>query len=364
MRRFIHSGVAVLAVASVIAVPFGTEAGPFVSRPLASGLVGPLSLGVAETGPIYVTQAFAGLLSSFTGPRGPVNDLVFPSDEITGVSGVEAIDNGKVIFTMTGFDDGDFIGLVMERRRNGVVTTLGDVATHEETMNPDQGNQYGFVDLPDDCAAQVPDDIGGYPYSGGVDSNAYALDKLLNGDIVVADAAGNDLVTIDRKGNVSTLTVFPSQPITVPPEATAGFGLPDCVAGHDFHFEPVPTDVELGPDGMLYVTLLPGGPEDMSAGARGKVMRVSPRTGAMAEVAGGFLGAVDLAVAPDGTIYVAELFAGQISRVVGSSSVPVVQVNEPGAVEYARGALFVANNSLSFDPDTGAPLGQVIRIFV
>lgn len=363
MRRIIHSGVAVLMAASIVATPSNADAAPFVSPPLADGLVGPLSLAVAEDGPIYVAQVFAGALSSFV-PFGPVSDAAYSPDPNAGISAVEAVDNGKVIFTVAGFDDGDFIGLVQERRRNGVVKTLGDVATHEETVNPDQGNQYGFVDLPEDCAAQVPEDIGGFPYSGDVDSNAYALDKLLNGDIVVADAGGNDLVRIDRKGNVSTLAVFPSQPITVPPEATAAFGLPDCVAGHEFHFEPVPTDVELGPDGMLYVTLLPGGPEDGSAGARGKVMRVHPQTGAMAEVAGGFLGAVDLAVAPDGTIYVAELFAGQVSRVVGSASVPVLQINEPGALEYARGALFVANNSLSFDPDTGAPLGQVIRVFV
>lgn len=363
MHRIIGLGVTVLTVASVVAVPASTTAAPFVSPPLAQGLVGPLSLGIAENGPIYVSQAFAGVLSSFV-PGGPVNDVAFPSGPNSGVNGVEAIENGKVVYTVAGYEDDHFVGLVQERRRNGVVKTLGDVAAHEETMNPDQHNQYGFVDLSEECAAQVPDDIGGHPYSGDLNSNAYALDKLLNGDIVVADAGGNDLVRIDRRGNVSTLAVFPPQGIVVPAEALDVFGLPDCVVGHEFFFEPVPTDVELGPDGMLYVSLLPGGPEDASAGMRGKVMRVDPRSGAMEEVAGGFLGAVDLAVAPDGTIYVAELFAGQVSRIVGSGSVPVVQLDLPGAVEYARGALFVATNSLAFDPDTGAPLGQVVRVFV
>jgi hypothetical protein len=363
MNRIIGLGVSALTVASVVAMPSTTTAAPFVSPPLADGLVAPLGLAVAESGPIYVSQLFAGVLSSFV-PGGPVNDVAFGTGPESGVAGVEATTNGKVIFTVSGVDGGSFVGLVQERRRNGEIRTLGDVAHHEETVNPDQVNEYGFLDLSDECAAQVPEEIGGYPYSGGINSNAYALDKLRNGDVVVADSGANALLRIDRRGNVSTLAVLPPQGFVIPPEAIEPLGLPECVADHEYFFEPVPTDVELGPDGMLYVTLLPGGPEDASAGARGKVMRVDPQTGAMEEVAGGFLGAVDLAVAPDGTIYVAELFAGRVSRVVRSGHVPVVELHEPGAVEFARGALFVAHHSLSFDPGTGAPLGQVVRVFV
>ncbi len=52
-------------------------------------------------------------------------------------------------------------------------------------------------------------------------------------------------------------------------ESAAALELPDCVVGVTYAFEPVPTDVEVGKDGYLYVTTLPGGPESPALGARG-----------------------------------------------------------------------------------------------
>ena len=77
-------------------------------------------------------------------------------------------------------------------------------------------------------------------------------------------------------------------------------------------FEPVPTDVEMGPDGMLYVSTLPGGPEDGSLGANGSVYRVDPRSGRATWLAGGMHGATGLAV-HGRDIVVAEMFAGEVS---------------------------------------------------
>ena len=62
-------------------------------------------------------------------------------------------------------------------------------------------------------------------------------------------------------------------------------GLPACVTGLNYKFEPVPTDVEMGPDGWLYVSSLPGGPEDGSLGAQGRVYKVNPANGKVVEVA-------------------------------------------------------------------------------
>jgi sugar lactone lactonase YvrE len=79
-------------------------------------------------------------------------------------------------------------------------------------------------------------------------------------------------------------------------------------------------------NGLLYVTLLPGGPEDPSLGARGAVYSVNARTGDVAFVACGFLGATGLALGPDGTIYVAELFGNRISTVSGTGAEPFAEV--------------------------------------
>ena len=105
----------------------------------------------------------------------------------------------------------------------------------------------------------------------------------------------------------------------------AALGLPDCVVGVTYAFESVPTDVEVGRDGSLYVTTLPGGPESPVLGARGAVWKVNPWTGHARKVAGGFLGATNLAIGKHGTIYVAELFAGQISVVKNGSAKPYLE---------------------------------------
>jgi hypothetical protein len=141
-------------------------------------------------------------------------------------------------------------------------------------------------------------------------------------------------------GRISTVAVLPPIPFVVTAEVAAGLGLPDCVVGKTYNFEPVPTDVELGPNGLLYVTSLPGGPEDESLGARGSVFSVNLATGSVTKVAGGFLGATNLAISPNGTIYVAELFGNRISRVSGGGAVPVVDVPSPAGLEWANGKLY------------------------
>lgn len=97
----------------------------------------------------------------------------------------------------------------------------------------------------------------------------------------------NAILKVDAgSGDVSTVAVLPPRPAVVPagtriPIDMAGgtVEVPACVVGHDYAFEPVPTDVEIGPDGWLYVSSTPGGPEDPSLGARGAIFRINPWTG-------------------------------------------------------------------------------------
>jgi hypothetical protein len=105
--------------------------------------------------------------------------------------------------------------------------------------------------------------------------------------------------TTKRNATPRTVATLPPLGTTITADAAASQGLDPCVVGHTYYFEFVPTDVEKGPNGSLYVTALPGGPEDASLGARGAVFKVNLRSGKVRRVAGGFVGAVNLAVGRD-----------------------------------------------------------------
>ena len=106
----------------------------------------------------------------------------------------------------------------------------------------------------------VRDPRSGRAVQGGIDSHAYSVASWGN-KWLVADAGGNDLLLVDNKGHISTLAVLPPQPvIRSPRRAPSTLGVdPECFVGSTYGFEPVPTDVEVGNNGMLYITTLPGG---------------------------------------------------------------------------------------------------------
>ncbi|MDD9205332.1 ScyD/ScyE family protein, partial [Georgenia sp. 10Sc9-8] len=200
---------------------------------------------------------------------------------------------------------------------------------------------YGVRGIDAECAAQLPPGVA--PYRGHVDSHPYGSVTTRHGTYV-ADAGSNAVVKVDRRGKVRTVAVLPPTKVHITAEIATGFGLPACVVGKNILLESVPTDVEVGKRGELYVSTLPGGPEG-ELGPLGAVYRLDPRTGAVKLVARGFTGATGLAVAPDGTIYVAELFGGQVSAISRRGKVtPLVDLPAPAGVEWAKGQLYVSTD--------------------
>ena len=333
LRPIVAAGALAASVVLPAAAPASAAPGPLIS-----GLAGPLAISV-DNGKVYVAQSFGGKLSRY-GTDGSGGSTLVQRKPNVEIAAVEAKGPGT-LFAVTGKNkDGKFAKL-KHLAADGTVTTRADLRGFEKKFNPDGHVTYNFRDISKKCAAKVPEQVGGGSYTGIIDSHPYATAMLPDGTAVVADAAGNDIITVSPSGFRTEIATLPGQPVKITQALAAQFHLPGCVVGHKFWFEPVPTDVEVH-DGLLYVTTLPGGPEDPSLGARGKVYTVDPATGDVTQIGKGFLAATNLAVSPQGKVYVTELFGGQVSTIKNGVAKKVFSVEQPAAIEWANGRLFVS----------------------
>lgn len=343
---------ATLALAAGVAAP-AQAAGTTgtVSDPIVSGLIGPLGLDISANGVIYVAEAFAGQLTRVL--PGGARTVLYQSggSSLPGVASTGLL--GRVVVTLSQFPEENAPPIdttLVLVKPNGSSKTLGSLLDHEVSTNPDAGQQYGFTDLPAGCLAKLPPEL--QPYTGLIDSNPYKVAALTPFRFAVADAAGNSINEV-ANGTVTTVAVLPPIPQEIRLNNVRKLGLPLCTVGHDYQSEPVPTDIEVGPDGYWYVSALPGGPE---LPGYGSVYRVDPDTGEVSLVTRGFNGAVDLAVADDGTIYVAELYSNKITSYADGSLSTVAEVFSPGAVEIASDGTIYATVGVF------APSGDVVTI--
>lgn len=357
MRRTITLATAgVLAVGALI--PAQQAAGAPAAAPVhlvTQGLVTPLSFAVTSGGTAYVAQNFTGQLLKVAPGKAP--KVLYRSKGGNEVGAV-SLYNGRVTFAVTAAKPD---GTALLQLQGGKVRKVAAIGKYERLHNPDAGKHYGFFGLSSSCIAKFP---AGQPakYSGIVDSHPYASVTTADA-IYVADAAANGILKVGNDGSIHSLALFPGRKVTITksmldsanaadPEAPP---VPSCVVGHTYLTEPVPTDVELGPDGWLYVSLLPGGPEDPSWGARGEVWKVNPANGKTAKVATGFLGATNLAVSSGGAVYVAELYSGKLTKVLHGKHRTVVSRPLIGAAEIQGNKLYFTDNVLP--PDNAPPNG-------
>jgi hypothetical protein len=359
MKRLLAAGVAAVATTGLVAGPAiaasaRPQARPPSSTVLAEDLVSPLSVAQGPRGITFVTQNFAGKLTA-VGDHGRTR-TVYQAPRDNAVGGV-SYDAGAVTFTQVGAKQ-EVWRLDVDRhgRADGKPRLVADTGRYEKRHNPDGRVTYGFRDVPKSCLDRLPKDIPGR-YKGIVESNPYATVRH-GGTTYVADAGGNDILAVDRHGRIRTVAVLPPQPTVVTREAARDLKLPRCVIGETYWFEPVPTDVEIGPRGQLYVSTLPGGPEDASLGARGAVYTVDPWSGRTREVARGFLGASNLAVSPHGTVFVTELFGDRISVVHRGDKSTFVRVNDPAAVEWTSRGLLATVDAVP--AENARPDGKVV----
>jgi hypothetical protein len=316
---------------------------------------GPLHLAV-ENGAIYVVSSPTtepgqggpppvGLLTKVANGR-QTTLVKVNGGEVAGVS----VQHGRVSYTTS---SRAFVGA--RQLTSGGSVSIGNTLAFEKSHNPDGKVHYGFQGLSASCIKQLPPSPEGpRPYTGIIDSHPYSILDT-GAKRFIADAAGNDILQVTPSG-LKTLAVLPTTPVPVSAAAAKANHLPACVAGHTYLFEAVPTDVELGPDGLLYVSALTAASE--ITGASGAVYTVNPNTGAVRTLATGLAGATGVAVTGNGTVYVAELFGNRISRLVNGHAQPFLKVGSPADVEWDQsttpGSLYASTDV--FNPHGGTVL--------
>lgn len=307
-----------------------------VAKVISSKLVGPLQFAIGRH--VYVADSFTSTLTDLR------TDKVLATGgnprkggDLAGVAVAPRLNdvgytasNGTHSYTR-------FVLL-----HNDKPTFKANLAALERNRNPDHPVTYGAVN-PTKCQVNVLK-AAHFPvrYRGHVDSHPYSVVYTGNHTWTVADAGGNDIIRIDTMHHrKSVLAVLPAQPFTASKRFVAANHLPKCMIGLRYMTESVPTDVERGPDGMLYVSTLPGGPELPGIGARGRIWSISP-SGALRLIGRGFHDLTNIAVARGGTVFGVELSKSRISMLHSGKAVPVMSLPGVVAIEWAQGHLYAS----------------------
>ncbi|MFC6284957.1 ScyD/ScyE family protein [Nocardioides sp. GCM10027113] len=351
-RTLVPAAIAALALVGGLSAP--AKAG-VAEEPVVGGLITPLSLAIAPDGTVYVAQNFAGMLTRATPGAEP--EVVYTAAEGTEVGAV-SVSGGEVTFATS------FMGRPQDTRlmrlgEGGSATEVADLWAFEKASNPDGGIRYGIVRLSESCKDRFgKGESWMLPYRGIKESHPYASTTVA-GTTYVADAAANAVLEVSATGEVATTAVLPATRVEITRKIRKALELPRCAQGKTYKLEAVPTDVEEGPDGNLYVTTLPGGPEIPQMGRNGAVYRIDVGTGSVRRVAGGLVTPTGLAIGPDGTSYVSMLFASTILEqpLLGEPGT-LAEVPLPGDVEYHDGRVYATVTDLMSD-GSQPPSGEV-----
>lgn len=330
------------------------------------GFGGPLfGLAAGRPGELWVADSSIGVIPIRHGRRG--TPIVLP-----GATDVSP-DGSGVIWALTGAigappagpqnDTGQGLHLIS----GGQVKKVANLFQFEATYNP-----HTAAPPPDPTAPNNPPD-----------SNPYDVHALGKNAALVVDAGGNDLLRIDRWGNIKVLAVFPDELVsTANLKSLAGCPSPApfCSFPPEMPAQAVPTSIAVDRFGYIYVGELRGFP---APAGESNIWRVSPRANAAQCGAspdcvkvfdGGFTSIIDLAFGPDGLLYVTELDEGswaaiEIFQTPKGGTINACSVKhgfcyevaddlpQPTAIAFDHsGALWSTQNSLS----PGA--GEIVKI--
>lgn len=335
-----------------------------------SGLDNPRDLAFAPDGRLYVAEAGHGGSECITGgeegtlclgftsgisrvnvaaksSKRVVSGLASGSDQTgsfaTGVDGISFARNGRLYGIITGSRDvipsvglsaataaklQQHLGQLIKVKLGGAVKFVADVGHENHTWTAAH-------------AGLVP---GQFP-----DANPYGVLALPRARWVV-DAGANTINHIGADGKVTVMAFLPN------PAAS----------------DSVPTCIDVGPDGALYVGELTGGGNKPGAAS---IWRFTPRGQKLTKWATGLTAITGCGFAPNGKFYATEFSTagldgaapgtGAVVRVPAHSTSPktvVSKLNFPGGFAARNGSLYVSNWSVSPAKGGQMPSGEVLRI--
>ncbi|MET0997307.1 MAG: ScyD/ScyE family protein [Marmoricola sp.] len=325
-----------------------SDGGPSGKRVLAAAGA-PFQIARAR-GTIFWTDGSDQTINRLT-KRGPV--VAFDFSLADSVAGVEFSRNGRTMAVAHGGLSTRLPARVSLVRR-GKPAIHANLDQYEKNVNPDRNRTYGIVSAgaTPECKEQIARRMGvPATYKGIKDSNPHQLARLPGGAFAVADSGANAILRVSRAGRISTIALLPPQPVRLTQAHANALDSPDC-AGVTYAFEPVPTDVEVGRRGVLWVTTLPGGTESADGGARGGLYRI--KNGVVTRMAGGFLGATNLALA-GGRFYVTEFFGGKVTMLGQGTRATRYWISQAVSIEATRKHLYVGTGVIGV-------VGDILRL--
>jgi hypothetical protein len=376
MKRILLLGAAAtvagaFAVPALAATPAAAPPHPTHITVIAHGLANPRGVVIEHDGTILVSEAGRGGYGPcIPAPEGPGNVCFGLSSSLTAIAhgrqhrivtglpslgdegtGANAVGLDNTTLTPSGIvgiiglgaspatratfgKPGKLLATVVGLRPGKPAWRIADLAAYEEAHNPDAGDP-----------------------GSSKDTDPYDIQWTSHG-LVAADAGGNTLLNVGRKGHVTTAAVLHARLVDAPPS----LGLPP---GTQIPMQAVPTSVVQGPDGALYAGQLTGFPFPVGGA---NVYRIVP--GHEPTVfASGFTNIIDIAFDHAGNLYVLEitktglLSGGTIGALIKvdhaghRTEIAEDQLVSPGGMALAHdGSIYVSVNST--DPKTG----QVVRI--
>jgi len=308
-------------------------------------------------GAVYVAEAGTGGDTCFG--TGEDQACVGLTGSVTRVRDGDAERVQTGLFSIGG-PEGDVVGLdslaFRHDRMYGIVTGTCDVPPGAPSEFTDQLGKVlkleggtDFDAIGDPSAFECAND----PDGQGADTDPYGI--AARGDtIYVADAAGNDIVKVDKhSGEVSLAAVLST------------------------NSQPVPTSLAWGPDGDLYIGTLnfEGGPGGAS------VYKLDPDTDQLSVYASGLTFITGLNFGCNGDLYVSEFSTGfgamgplpdgQVVKIPwgggtdGREIIGAGSLHFPTGVAFLDGALYVSNWGIAPGTDTTfgpGNHGQLVKI--